>query len=94
MIHQLDCLLSGSYGPVLIRLAWHSAGSYDKASNTGGSNGATMRSRPHPSLPSLRPCPASQLPSSIDYLQVIWAAGCLIICSGLAFSVCSDVHDQ
>lgn len=33
----------GSYGPVLVRLAWHCAGTYDKASNTGGSNGATMR---------------------------------------------------
>lgn len=36
----------GSYGPVLVRLAWHSAGTYDKASNTGGSNGATMRFHP------------------------------------------------
>ncbi|KAJ3051294.1 heme peroxidase [Rhizophlyctis rosea] len=33
----------GSYGPVLIRLAWHAAGTYDQHSNTGGSNGATMR---------------------------------------------------
>jgi len=33
----------GSYGPVFIRLAWHAAGTYDKASKTGGSNGATMR---------------------------------------------------
>ena len=30
-------------GPVLVRLAWHASGSYDKASNKGGSNGATMR---------------------------------------------------
>ncbi len=36
----------GSIAPVLIRLAWHSAGSYDKATNTGGSNGATMRFAP------------------------------------------------
>ncbi|KAK9809796.1 hypothetical protein WJX73_007395 [Symbiochloris irregularis] len=36
----------GSYGPVLVRLAWHASGSYDKASNTGGSNGATMRFDP------------------------------------------------
>ena len=28
---------------MLVRLAWHASGSYDKASNTGGSNGATMR---------------------------------------------------
>ncbi|WFD36383.1 cytochrome-c peroxidase [Malassezia cuniculi] len=33
----------GSYGPVLVRLAWHSSGTYDKETNTGGSNGATMR---------------------------------------------------
>uniref|UniRef100_A0A7R9VR88 Cytochrome c peroxidase, mitochondrial n=2 Tax=Chlamydomonas euryale TaxID=1486919 RepID=A0A7R9VR88_9CHLO len=36
----------GSYGPVLVRLAWHASGTYDKASNTGGSNGATMRFSP------------------------------------------------
>lgn len=33
----------GSYGPVFVRLAWHAAGTYDKKSGTGGSNGATMR---------------------------------------------------
>jgi len=33
----------GSYGPVILRLAWHSAGTYDKETNTGGSNYATMR---------------------------------------------------
>ncbi len=33
----------GSAGPVLGRLAWHSAGTYDKETNTGGSNGAGMR---------------------------------------------------
>lgn len=33
----------GSAGPVFVRLAWHCSGTYDKASNTGGSNGATMR---------------------------------------------------
>ena len=33
----------GSYAPVLIRLAWHSSGTYCAASRTGGSNGATMR---------------------------------------------------
>ncbi|KAF8228843.1 heme peroxidase [Tricholoma matsutake] len=36
----------GSYAPVLLRLAWHSAGTYDKATNTGGSNHATMRFQP------------------------------------------------
>ncbi|KAH8921217.1 class II peroxidase [Atractiella rhizophila] len=33
----------GSYGPVLLRLAWHCSGTYDKESKTGGSNYATMR---------------------------------------------------
>ncbi|KAI8918443.1 heme peroxidase [Powellomyces hirtus] len=32
-----------SYGPVLVRLAWHASGTYAKTNNTGGSNGATMR---------------------------------------------------
>ncbi|TBU40080.1 heme peroxidase [Dichomitus squalens] len=36
----------GSYGPVLVRLAWHASGTYDKETNTGGSNYATMRFEP------------------------------------------------
>src|SRR6266542_3995831 len=36
----------GSLGPIFIRLAWHAAGTYDKETNTGGSNGATMRFSP------------------------------------------------
>jgi len=36
----------GSYGPVLVRLAWHASGTWDKGSNTGGSDGATMRFSP------------------------------------------------
>ncbi|GAA6013427.1 hypothetical protein JCM10207_008840 [Rhodosporidiobolus poonsookiae] len=33
----------GSAGPILVRLAWHASGTYDKETNTGGSNGAGMR---------------------------------------------------
>ncbi|ORX91521.1 heme peroxidase [Basidiobolus meristosporus CBS 931.73] len=36
----------GSFGPVLLRLAWHASGTYNKADGSGGSNGATMRFRP------------------------------------------------
>ncbi|KAI8973284.1 heme peroxidase [Mycotypha africana] len=36
----------GSYGPVLVRLAWHASGTYDVETKSGGSNGATMRFNP------------------------------------------------
>ncbi|ETS86722.1 heme-binding peroxidase [Pestalotiopsis fici W106-1] len=42
LLHQPE-YDDGSAGPVLVRLAWHSAGTYDAASKTGGSNGAGMR---------------------------------------------------
>ena len=36
----------GSLAPVLIRLAWHSSGTFNKEDGTGGSNYATMRFKP------------------------------------------------
>jgi len=36
----------GSWGPVLVRLAWHASGTYSCDDKTGGSNGATMRFKP------------------------------------------------
>lgn len=42
LLHQPD-YDDGSAGPVLVRLAWHAAGTYDAATKTGGSNGAGMR---------------------------------------------------
>jgi cytochrome c peroxidase len=39
----------GHIGPLLVRLAWHASGTYDKHTRTGGSNGATMRFAPESS---------------------------------------------
>mmetsp|Transcript_14584 Transcript_14584/g.50825 ORF Transcript_14584/g.50825 Transcript_14584/m.50825 type:complete len:347 (-) Transcript_14584:239-1279(-) len=36
----------GSYGPVLVRLAWHASGTYVAKTGEGGSAGATMRFKP------------------------------------------------
>jgi len=33
----------GSYGPLFLRFAWHCCGTYDKNTQTGGSDGGTMR---------------------------------------------------
>ena len=31
------------FGPTMVRLAWHSSGTYDRMTNTGGSGGGTIR---------------------------------------------------
>ncbi|PCH02615.1 Plant ascorbate peroxidase [Penicillium occitanis (nom. inval.)] len=46
LLVEKDDYDDGSYGPVLVRLAWHASGTYDKETGTGGSNGATMRFAP------------------------------------------------
>lgn len=45
-LEEKDDYDDGSFGPVLLRLAWHASGTFDKATGTGGSNGATMRFAP------------------------------------------------
>ena len=45
-LQEQDDYEDGSYGPVLLRLAWHASGTYDAQTGTGGSNGATMRFAP------------------------------------------------
>jgi cytochrome c peroxidase len=45
-LEEKDDYDDGSFGPVLLRLAWHASGTFDKETGTGGSNGATMRFRP------------------------------------------------
>jgi len=45
-LEENDDYDDGSYGPVLVRLAWHCSGTFDKETGTGGSNGATMRFAP------------------------------------------------
>jgi catalase (peroxidase I) len=36
-------LKTPDWGPTLVRLAWHSSGTYDKMLNNGGSSGGTIR---------------------------------------------------
>ncbi|EMR10767.1 hypothetical protein PNEG_00915 [Pneumocystis murina B123] len=43
---ELEDYDDGSLGPILVRLGWHSSGTYNKEDNSGGSNGATMRFEP------------------------------------------------
>ena len=40
-----------SIAPILLRLGWHTSGTYNKTDRTGGSNGATMRFKPEASDP-------------------------------------------
>ena len=40
----------GEKGPTLVRLAWHSSGTYDKMTKTGGSGGGTIRFKVWPGV--------------------------------------------
>ncbi|KAG6817497.1 hypothetical protein H0H87_008122 [Tephrocybe sp. NHM501043] len=46
LLDEADEYDDGSYGPIILRLAWHASGTYDKETKTGGSNYATMRFEP------------------------------------------------
>lgn len=45
-IHTLHTHLFCTTGPILVRLAWHASGTYDKSDGSGGCNGASMRQKP------------------------------------------------
>lgn len=40
---EYEADVKNTAGPVMVRLAWHAAGTYDKETDTGGSDGAGMR---------------------------------------------------
>lgn len=64
-----DDLDFGSYGPLLVRLAWHNSGSYDKndkSEHKGGSYAGTMRFEKEQRDPE-----NAGLKKGIDYLQSI-----------------------
>lgn len=46
-----DVIDDNMAGPIMVRLAWHCSGTYDKKTGTGGSNGATMRFPPESTDP-------------------------------------------
>lgn len=75
-----------SIAPTLVRLAWHSAGTYSKYDGTGGSNGAYMRSDPEASwganagLKGTRDAlEAIKAKHNISYADLYTLAGCVAI---------------
>ncbi|KAL7751577.1 heme peroxidase [Sorochytrium milnesiophthora] len=77
----------GHIGPVLVRLAWHASGTYDRKTKTGGSDGATMRYSPESSdganagLEHARAFlePIKKKESWITYADLWTLAGCVAI---------------
>lgn len=79
----------GDVGPMLVRLAWHCGGSYDKESGTGGTNGATMRFSPEAdhggnaglghARALLEPIKAKYGKFGVTYADIYVFAGCVAI---------------
>jgi len=77
----------GYVAPMLVRLAWHSAGSYAKATKTGGTDGGTIRFAPeinHGGNAGLKWAVGLLAPIKENHPSVSWAdlmvyAGCIAI---------------
>jgi len=77
----------GYVAPMLVRLAWHSAGSYGKAKCDGGSNGGTIRFEPeinHGGNAGLKHAiallkPIQSAHSGLSWADLIVDAGCIAI---------------
>jgi len=77
----------GSYAPLLIRLAWHAAGTYSIHDKTGGSNGSTMRYSPESDWSANRGLklarellePIKQKYPDITYADLWTLAGCVAV---------------
>ncbi|KAI8997511.1 heme peroxidase [Pilobolus umbonatus] len=77
----------GSFAPVVLRLAWHASGTYDKNHKNGGSDGATMRHKTESQDPAnaglqvardlLEPIKAKH--EWISYADLWTLAGCVAI---------------
>ncbi|KAF7724106.1 heme peroxidase [Apophysomyces ossiformis] len=77
----------GSFAPIVLRLAWHSSGTYDKHKKNGGSDGATMRFKTEAEDPAnnglnvardlLEPIKAKH--AWISYADLWTLAGCVAI---------------
>mmetsp|Transcript_12209 Transcript_12209/g.25008 ORF Transcript_12209/g.25008 Transcript_12209/m.25008 type:complete len:244 (+) Transcript_12209:1204-1935(+) len=77
----------GSYGPLFIRLAWHTSGTWDKKRKNGGSNGCTLRfpvERADPENAGLGKAievltPVHEKYSFLSFADLIILAGCVAI---------------